>query len=163
MPPVAAHGFAKEFSTDEELRALSFDLDGLRTQSLLICERVLGPDHKDTLFRLMYRGAAYADSLLFQRCIDLWIRALEFRVAKDTVRINLVSNSVWLLKMVLAWKKLHMHTFSAAGQKLCAHKTLFHWPTFATIDRYQSILSQVLETCGWEIGFNVLRARFLKN
>jgi len=40
-----------------------------------------------TLFfsRLMYRGAAYADSLQYQRCIDLWRYALELRVRKDSI------------------------------------------------------------------------------
>ncbi|KAH9363248.1 hypothetical protein HPB48_017815 [Haemaphysalis longicornis] len=33
----------------------------------------------------MYRGAAYADGLQYQRCIDLWQYALELRVARDTL------------------------------------------------------------------------------
>ncbi len=33
----------------------------------------------------MYRGAAYADSLQYQYCIDLWKYALELRVAKDSI------------------------------------------------------------------------------
>lgn len=57
----------------------------MRMQSLLICERILGEQHKDTLFRLMYRGAAYADALRYQRCIDLWRRALEVRIGKDSI------------------------------------------------------------------------------
>jgi hypothetical protein len=69
----------------EDLNNVALDLDAMRIQSLLICERVLGPHHKDTLFRLMYRGAAYADALQYQRCIELWLRALEIRVEKDTV------------------------------------------------------------------------------
>lgn len=85
MPPRPGFRFAKEFRTDQELRKIDFDLDALRIQSLLICERVLGPHHKDSLFRLMYRGAAYADALRYQRCIDLWRRALEIRVEKDSV------------------------------------------------------------------------------
>lgn len=52
----------------------------MRIQSLLICERVLGIQHKDMLFRLMFRGASYADSLRLQRCIDLWRLTLEIRV-----------------------------------------------------------------------------------
>lgn len=55
MPPRAAFGNAVEFTTEEELRNLALDLDAMRVQCLLICERVLGPHHKDTLFRLMYR------------------------------------------------------------------------------------------------------------
>lgn len=85
MPLQQAHGNAHEFESLDELRLAADDLDALRTQSLLVCERVLGPDHKDALFRLMYRGAAYADSLLYQRCIDLWQRALALRIAKDSI------------------------------------------------------------------------------
>ncbi|XP_075238445.1 ankyrin repeat protein mann-cup isoform X1 [Lycorma delicatula] len=85
MPPRPAFNCAKEFTTEEELRNIAHDLDAIRMQSLLICERVLGPHHKDTLFRLMYRGAAYADDLRYQCCIDLWRRALEIRVEKDSV------------------------------------------------------------------------------
>lgn len=60
---------ATEFATMEELNSVMLDLDAIRIQSLLICERILGPHHKDTLFRLMYRGASYADALRFVMCI----------------------------------------------------------------------------------------------
>lgn len=52
-----------EFSTLDELNTIAYDLDAIRIQSLLICERILGEHHKDTLYRLMFRGAAYADAL----------------------------------------------------------------------------------------------------
>lgn len=124
MPPRPAFGNAIEFTTDQDLLALSVDLDAMRTQSLLVCERVLGPYHKDTLFRLMYRwvniyisshgclifvkitrfmfsvnvlirGAAYADDLRYQKCIDLWRRALEIRVEKDSVSIVCYNYCLW--------------------------------------------------------------------
>ncbi|XP_046449498.1 protein fem-1 homolog A-like [Daphnia pulex] len=79
---------AVEFQTLEELDNLSTDLDAMRTQSLLICERILGSTHKDAIFRFMYRGAAYADSLRYQQCIDLWKYALQLRVFKDTLLYN---------------------------------------------------------------------------
>lgn len=44
-----------EFSTLGELENISTDVDAMRIQSLLICERVLGIQHTDTLFRLMFR------------------------------------------------------------------------------------------------------------
>ena len=75
----------REFRTRSELESISHNVDDLRLQSLLICERVLKPSHKDMIYRLMYRGAAYADSLQYQHCIDLWRRALELRVEKDTI------------------------------------------------------------------------------
>ncbi|KAK3923380.1 Protein fem-1-like protein C [Frankliniella fusca] len=86
MPPKETFNYAKEFETLEDLNSL--DVDAMRMQSLLICERVLGEQHKDTLFRLMYRGAAYADALRYQRCIDLWRRALEVRIMKDSILIG---------------------------------------------------------------------------
>jgi len=78
----------REFNNRTELEAMSHSVDDLRLQSLLICERVLKPSHKDMIYRLMYRGAAYADSLQYQHCIDLWRRALELRVEKDTILFN---------------------------------------------------------------------------
>lgn len=85
LPAKEQYHFAVEFRTRLELESLALDLDALRMQSLLICERVLGPQHKDMIYRLMYRGASYADSLQYQQCIDLWKYALELRIAKDTI------------------------------------------------------------------------------
>ncbi|KAF5296678.1 hypothetical protein FQR65_LT10219 [Abscondita terminalis] len=85
MPPRAAFRYQKEFSTVEELDNAMADVDMIRIQSLLVTERILGPYHKDTVFRLMFRGASYVDMLRFQRCIDLWRRALEIRIEKDTI------------------------------------------------------------------------------
>ncbi|KAF4533131.1 hypothetical protein B566_EDAN007942 [Ephemera danica] len=84
----AAYHNMTEFQTEEELRNIALDVDDMRIQSLLVCERILGTFHKDMLFRLMYRGAAYADALQYQRCIDLWRYALEVRVAKDSILYN---------------------------------------------------------------------------
>ncbi|CAG9858850.1 unnamed protein product [Phyllotreta striolata] len=85
MTPQEAYRYQKEFETMEELGDISVDLDLIRIQSLLIAERILGPHHKDTIFRLMYRGAAYADVMRYQRCIDLWRRALQIRIEKDSI------------------------------------------------------------------------------
>ena len=85
LAPKGQYRFVREFCDRSELETISLDLDALRIQSLLICERILGTLHKDMIYRLMYRGAAYADSLQYQHCIDLWKYALELRVDKDTV------------------------------------------------------------------------------
>lgn len=105
LQPKTQYRFLREFLTCAELDALSSDVDVMRIQSLLICERILGTLHKDMIYRLMYRGAAvseichhimktflinddfsqYADSLQYQCCIDLWKYALELRVAKDSI------------------------------------------------------------------------------
>ena len=83
--PKKQYRYASEFTNRSELDALSLDLDNLRLQSLIICERILGVQHKDMIYRLMYRGAAYADGLQYHHCIDLWKYALELRIAKDTI------------------------------------------------------------------------------
>lgn len=77
--------YSSEFTNRAELEAMSMDMDALRLQSLIICERILGIQHKDMIYRLMYRGAAYADSQQYHHCIDLWKYALELRIAKDTI------------------------------------------------------------------------------
>lgn len=84
-PPCKAFHYAKEFATLEELGSIALDQDAVRMQSLLICERILGTSHKDMIFRLMYRGAAYADSLQYQNCINLWLYALQLKINKDTI------------------------------------------------------------------------------
>lgn len=33
----------------------------------------------------MFRGATYADTMRYQRCVDLWRRALEIRLEKDSM------------------------------------------------------------------------------
>ncbi|KOC59247.1 Protein fem-1 like protein C [Habropoda laboriosa] len=85
LPKREIYKNATEFTTIEELNEIALDLDATRIQCLLICERILGPHHKDTLFRLMFRGALYADAFMYQNCIDLWHRALEIRVEKDSI------------------------------------------------------------------------------
>lgn len=64
----------KNFSepqTPEELNSI-YDPEEIHMLALLMRERILGPQHKDTTFGLMYRGAIFADSHNFQRCVDLW-------------------------------------------------------------------------------------------
>ncbi|KAH8383333.1 hypothetical protein KR009_008019 [Drosophila setifemur] len=85
VPLRTAYDNAVEFTTLEELDNIATDMDAMRTQSLLICERVLGLTHKDMLFRLTFRGASYADSLQLQRCIDLWRFLLEVRVSNWSI------------------------------------------------------------------------------
>ncbi|XP_050357480.1 protein fem-1 homolog A [Nymphalis io] len=80
-----ALGGATEWRSLEQLEALALDIDELRTQALLVTARVLGATHKDTLYRLMYRGAAYADSGRYQRCFDIWTCALQIRIRKDSL------------------------------------------------------------------------------
>ncbi|XP_062814947.1 protein fem-1 homolog A [Anolis carolinensis] len=76
---VLAYDYAREVSTMKELEALVTDPDEMRMQALLIRERILGPSHPDTSYYIRYRGAVYADSGNFERCINLWKYALEMQ------------------------------------------------------------------------------------
>ncbi|WAR22633.1 FEM1C-like protein [Mya arenaria] len=76
------YNFAKEPENMKELEALA-DPEEIYMQTLLIRERILGPNHKDAVFGLMYRGAVYADSHRYQRCADLWKYAYTLRYKQD--------------------------------------------------------------------------------
>ncbi|KAG9343247.1 hypothetical protein JZ751_014227 [Albula glossodonta] len=78
-PPVPAYDCAQEVTTAEELEALITDPDEMRMQALLVRERILGPSHPDTSYYIRYRGAVYADSGNFERCISLWKYALDMQ------------------------------------------------------------------------------------
>ncbi|XP_005992019.1 protein fem-1 homolog A [Latimeria chalumnae] len=76
---VLAYDYSREVTTSEELEALITDPDEMRMQALLIRERILGPSHPDTSYYIRYRGAVYADSGNFERCINLWKYALDMQ------------------------------------------------------------------------------------
>lgn len=54
----------------------------MRMQALLVRERILGPAHPDTSYYIRYRGAVYADMGDFDRCIALWMYALDMQMSK---------------------------------------------------------------------------------
>lgn len=76
---VLAYDYSREVNTSQELEALITDPDEMRMQALLIRERILGPSHPDTSYYIRYRGAVYADSGNFERCIRLWKYALDMQ------------------------------------------------------------------------------------
>ncbi|XP_028672430.2 protein fem-1 homolog A [Erpetoichthys calabaricus] len=76
---VPAYDYTKEVTNSDELEALITDPDEMRMQALLIRERILGPSHPDTSYYIRYRGAVYADSGNFERCISLWKYALDMQ------------------------------------------------------------------------------------
>lgn len=77
--PSAAYDNAVEVASLEQLNELPSDPDNMRMQALLIRERILGPAHPDTSYYIRYRGAVYADCGNFDRCIGLWMYALDMQ------------------------------------------------------------------------------------
>ncbi|XP_070543126.1 protein fem-1 homolog C-like [Ptychodera flava] len=76
---VPAYEFTMEAGSKEDLDDIICDPDKMRMQALLIRERILGPAHPDTSYYIRYRGAVYADSGNFERCILLWMYALDMQ------------------------------------------------------------------------------------
>ncbi|XP_064110410.1 protein fem-1 homolog A-like [Macrobrachium nipponense] len=74
-----AHEEFREVTTLEQLEALNTDFESVQRQSLLVKERVLGPDHFTTM--LYIRGSRsrlrQMYGLCFKQCINLWVHAIE--------------------------------------------------------------------------------------
>lgn len=79
---VSAYEGATEVQTMEDLEELLSDPDDMKMQALLVRERILGPAHPDTSYYIRYRGAVYADMGDFDRCIALWMYALDMQMNK---------------------------------------------------------------------------------
>lgn len=77
--PISAYENALEVRTLDGLKDVMADPDDMRMQALLVRERILGPAHPDTSYYIRYRGAVYADTGNFERCITLWMYALEMQ------------------------------------------------------------------------------------
>lgn len=71
--------FTSEVESQQQLDDIFSDPDDMRMQALLVRERVLGPAHPDTAYYIRYRGAVYADTGNFDRCIKLWMYALDMQ------------------------------------------------------------------------------------
>lgn len=98
LPPKRAFNNILEFRNHEELTLISMDLDDLRMTALVISERILGQHHRDFLFRLLYRGAFFADSMRYDSCLQLWLYALEIRTERNT---TLHSDTVFVAQAII--------------------------------------------------------------
>lgn len=77
--PISAYENTVEVETLDQLEDIISDPDEMRMQALLVRERILGPAHPDTSYYIRYRGAVYADMGHFERCITLWMYALDMQ------------------------------------------------------------------------------------
>ena len=79
LSPTSAYDNKQEVETKEELEQIIYDQDRMWMEALMVRERILGPSHSWTLYYIQYRGAMYAESGNFNRCISLWIYALDIQ------------------------------------------------------------------------------------
>lgn len=75
-----------------ELEAIRYNHTALHMEALAIRERILGPNNPEVPHPIIFRGAVFADSGRFDRCIALWMHALALRqnmnrsIMKDLLR-----------------------------------------------------------------------------
>lgn len=113
--PVSAYENWRECENLQQLESIKDDSNSLHMESLVIRERILGnffsyqrkkkiskhlffvslflgTHNPEVPHPIVYRGAVFADAARFDRCIDLWLRALHLRqlnnisVVKDLLR-----------------------------------------------------------------------------
>lgn len=80
-PVVAAYDSRVECASLDELYQIRDDAHTLHMESLVIRERILGQHNPELPHPVVYRGAVFADSAAFDRCLQLWLHALRLRSA----------------------------------------------------------------------------------
>ncbi|XP_052792862.1 protein fem-1 homolog B-like [Mya arenaria] len=92
LPPVSAYENHVECQTLEELERIQLIPGALHMEGLAVRERILGSDNQEVAHPVIYRGAVFADSGSFDRCIALWLHAMQLRqnvkrsISKDLLR-----------------------------------------------------------------------------
>ena len=105
-------GNAREPRSTGELAELVLEPDAVRMNALIIRERILGALHPDTAYYVRYRGAVYADSGDFARCIVLWTHAVDMqRTYLDPLSVATQVQSLMVSQSVL----LLAHKLRATG------------------------------------------------
>ncbi|XP_022670280.1 protein fem-1 homolog B-like isoform X3 [Varroa destructor] len=91
-PPVPAYENRVECRSLEELQQIKYNANALQMESLAIRERILGPLNPEVPHPVTFRGAVFADSANFERCLELWLHALSLKersgacVVRDLLR-----------------------------------------------------------------------------
>ncbi|XP_043223014.1 protein fem-1 homolog B-like isoform X2 [Amphibalanus amphitrite] len=125
--PVAAYQNHRECTSLTELEAARAQPDLLHMESLVIRERVLGTANPEIPHSIIYRGAVFADSARFDRCLELWQRALTLKQATRT----------------------------SAAKDLLRFAQVFSQMVFVGVSFSFSCLVQVLASCVQEIELNL--------
>lgn len=98
--PIPAYENWQESETLERLESIQNSPNALQMESLVIRERILGKYNVDLPHPIIYRGAVFADNARFDRCIDLWLRALMLR------QLNKLSVSQDLLRFAQVFSQM---------------------------------------------------------
>ena len=77
--PNPVYLFAQEVNTVEELDAFARNRESVHMYALMIRERILGPNHRETIRALLDRGKSYERNGELRRCMDIWKHALKLQ------------------------------------------------------------------------------------
>ena len=123
MEPIKAFAFVKEIETLDDIETVLLDMNSVKVQSVLICQRVLGLTHKNTLGCLMLRGAEYMNSSRYENYIQLWLYVIELYICEETIlfiEVLNISNSLVATLFCL------LHRPGAKARKLVLFEDVFH-------------------------------------
>ena len=103
LPPIAAYDHKVECQTLEQLIAIQTNRCAIHMEALVIRERILGAHNPEVPHPIIFRGAVYADSARFDRCLQLWLHALRLRI------MNSVSIKKDLLRFAQVFSQIIKH------------------------------------------------------
>ena len=92
-------------------------------EGLTIRERILGKSNPELPIPIIFRGAVYADLAQFERCIALWLHALQLRkesktsVAKDLLRFTQVFSQMLHVGFTVDFQD-YLHVLKASSEEL---------------------------------------------
>lgn len=66
----------REFKNDYELGEIMNSFVDVKLQAILICKRILGATHLDTVYHIRHLGIFMGNLGNYQKCIQLWLYAL---------------------------------------------------------------------------------------
>lgn len=127
LPPIAAYENWVECQTLSELEAIERIPNALHMEALTIRERILGKHNPEVPHPVIYRGAVFADNARFDRCIDLWLHALDLRqlnyvsIVKDLLRFAQVFSQMLHVGVEVTYRNV-VQVLSAAILELERNK-----------------------------------------
>ena len=120
QPPVPAYENHVECQSLKELERIRTLPDALHMEGLAVRERILGPENQEVAHPVIYRGAVFADNGRFDRCIALWLHAMQLRqnvkrsISKDLLRFAQVFSQMVHLGnkiLIIHQRKDYIHLY----------------------------------------------------
>ncbi|XP_047740597.1 protein fem-1 homolog B isoform X2 [Hyalella azteca] len=130
QPPQAPYNNHQESTSLQELRAVLLSPASLHMEALAIRERILGPHNPEVPPAIIFRGAVFADSSRFDRCLQLWMHAMKLKldinvcVVKDLLRFSQVFSQMVHIGADLDYRVVLEVLDSAVLELKCNHSKI---------------------------------------